>query len=116
MSHAKSWIRIDDFTMLFKYGGTEMGQVSCSPWNVREWTIKPSFEADVGFIEALRDKKYSSLGEASQSLVDLWSIQAALEASLKTGDWLDEESALDMYQSWMDSVLNSFNNHCGGSD
>ena len=116
MSHTKSWVRIDDFTKLFKYGGTEMGQVSCSPWNVREWTIKPSFEADVGFVEVLKGKKYSSLSEASQALVDLWSIQTVLEASLEKGYWEDEESALDMYQSWMDSVLNSFNNHCGGSD
>ena len=116
MSHTKSWIRINDFTMLFKYGGTELGQVSCSPWNAREWAIKPSFEVDVGFTEALRNKKYSNLSKASQALVDLWSIQAALEASLETGDWLDEESALDMYQSWMDSVLNSCSNYCGGSD
>ena len=116
MSHTKSWVRVDDFTKLFKYGGTELGEVSCSPWNSREWTIKPSFEADVGFREALRGKKYSSLGEASQALVDLWTIQAALESSQRTGYWEDEEEALDMYQSWMDSVLSGFNNHCGGSD
>jgi len=116
MSHTKSWVRIDDFTKLFKYGGTELGVVTCNLFNTREWTIKPTFEVDIGFRQALRGVKYTSLGSASQALIDLWSIQAAFEAGWETNSWEEDQAQLDMYETWMNSVLNSFSSYCGGSD
>jgi len=116
MSHTKSWIRINDFTKRFKYGETELGIVTCNPFNAHEWTIKPAFEVDGEFKQALRNMKYASIGTASQALIDLWSIQAAFETGWETDSWEEEQTQLDMYETWMNSVLNGFSSYCGGSD
>ncbi|MEC8391724.1 MAG: hypothetical protein VXZ58_02445 [Actinomycetota bacterium] len=111
MSHTKVWVMLDDFTRIFKYGGTELGKIINNPWNTNEWTIQPSFSVSCVSQGEIGASKYRSLSQASQALIDLWAAQAAYEAS-----WNQYDDEYDAYQSWIDSVLSGFHLHCGGSD
>ena len=111
MSHTRTWIMLDDFTRIFKYGGTELGKISNNPWNTNEWTIQPSFSVHCVTPQEISAKKYRSLSQASQALIDLWAAQAAYEAS-----WDIYEDEYDSYEKWIRSVLSGFHFPCGGSD
>ena len=71
MSHAKVWVMLDDFTRIFKYGGTELGKIINNPWNTNEWTIQPSFNVSCVSQSEIGASKYRTLGQASQALICL---------------------------------------------